>query len=78
MERSWWDQTPTASMNKDGSYRNCSNVHDSTGYYTYRKDGKHKGECWGIDFEQARRDYDDGRGSCQKDSKPCANTVIDS
>ena len=74
MERSWWDQTPTASMNKDGSYRNCSNVHDSTGYYTYRKE---LGKCWGMDFAQARRGYD-GQGSCQKDSKPCTDSVIDS
>ena len=62
-------------MNSDGSYRNCSNVQDSTGYYTYREDGKLNGKCWGMDFKQERRGHD-GHGSCQKDSKPCANSVI--
>ena len=75
MEKNWRNQASTASMNKDGSYRNCSNVCDSTGYYTYRKDGNHTGECWGMDFEQARRRYD-GHGPCQKDSKLCMDSGV--
>ena len=50
-------------MRSDGSYLGCSNTTDSTGYYIYRKDGKKDGECWGMDFEQARRDYNESLGS---------------
>ena len=62
-------------MNSDGTYRDCSNATDSTGYYIYREDGKPNGQCLGLDFEQARRDYD-GQGSCQTDSKTCKDSLV--
>ena len=78
MQRDWWKQKSTATMRSDGSYLDCSNTTDSTGYYTYRKDGKKDGECWGMDFEQARRDYNESLGSCKSDTKLCMDSLLSS
>ena len=75
MESTWWNQASTATMNNDGTYLDCNDKVDSTGYYVYRKDGKRDGECWGMDFEKARRDYS-GQGTCRTGSKPCKDSLI--
>ena len=75
MESNWWNQASTATMNNDGAYLDCNNTRDSTGYYVYRKDGKRDGECWGMDFEKARRDYS-GQGTCRTGSKLCKDYLI--
>ena len=78
MQRDWWKQKSTATMRSDGSYLGCSNKTDSTGYYIYRKDGKKDGECWGMDFEQARRDYNESLGSCKSGTKLCKDSLVSS
>ena len=62
-------------MREDGSYLSCSNATDSTGYYTYRKSGKHDGECLGIDFTLAKQDYD-GHGSCKTNDRICDQHLL--
>ena len=62
-------------MKDDGTYPKCDDTVDSTGYYVYRKDGKRDGECWGMDFEKARRDYN-GQGKCVTGSKLCEKSLI--
>ena len=75
MEKTWWNQASTAEMKDDGTYLKCDDTVDSTGYYVYRKDGKRDGECWGMDFEKARRDYN-GQGKCVTGSKLCEKSLI--
>ena len=74
MESTWWNQASTATMNNNGTYLDCNNTRDSTGYYVYRKDGKRDGECWGMDFEKARQDY--SQGKCVTGSKLCEDSLI--
>ena len=69
LEKRWWSQTSTATSDSKGSI-NCSNATDSTGYYTYRKSGKHDGKCLGMDFTLAKKDYD-GHGSCRTKDGIC-------
>lgn len=78
MEKDWWNQkSPNITMKSNGEYLTCSDKKDSTGYSTYRKNGDPNGECWAMDFEEARRDYD-GNGSCKTGSKLCMDSLVES
>ena len=53
----------------------CSDARDSTGYYIYRKNGKRFGECIGMDFNLAKREYQ-GNGSCAPKAKVCKDALL--
>ena len=73
--RDWYAQASSATMSSDGERSDCSDAVDATGRYIWREDGKEKGRCCGIDFEQAGRKWR-ADNKCSDHDRVCASAAI--
>ena len=73
-EQAWYNQSSTASMSANGKRADCSDAVDATGRYIWREDGKEKGRCCGIDFEQAGRKWR-ADNKCSDHDRVCASAA---
>ena len=59
-------------MLSDGVRTDCSDAKDATGRYVWREDGEKDGRCFGLDFQEARRQ------NCRKDGSKTNDKVCES